>query len=421
MDDHFQDLDPTVAVTREDFARCLRRLRVRADNISYRNLEKWGERNGRPLPRTTLSDVLNGRRFPRKSTLQAFLLGCGLGDDTIRAWLAVWARLAEQEQEHADSTPKARPRIDEVFATAESGRSVEVNSNESAPTRQSLFSGPSQKPSESMLQSSSNPRHALDASNSIWNIEPRNPCFVGRADTLARLREQLCANGRVAAQALRGMGGVGKTQLAIEYAYRYAEHYDVVWWVNSEQPGLIGGQYAALGVRLGILDPATRHTDPAVVVKEHLRVRDRWLVIFDNAETPTDIRHWIPSGAGHVIITSRTRRWTEVAVTVDVDVMPRKESVELLRLSHPELTKAESNILAGELGDLPLALSQAAGFLAESGTQVNDYLDLLATNATDALSEGTPATYPVSLAAAVTISIDRLSRIDLVLQPGFVT
>src|SRR5512140_3824798 len=69
----------------------------------------------------------------------------------------------------------------------------------------------------------------------VWNIPARNPGFTGRDGLLTAVRERLLAGDRAVVQALRGMGGVGKTQLAVEYAHRFAAHYDLVWWINSEQ------------------------------------------------------------------------------------------------------------------------------------------------------------------------------------------
>src|SRR4051812_9494367 len=81
----------------------------------------------------------------------------------------------------------------------------------------------------------------------VWNVEPRNPRFPGREPRVTREPARTRAGGATVGQALPGMGGVGKTQLAIEYAYRHADDYDVVWWISAERVGLIGQQYAGLG------------------------------------------------------------------------------------------------------------------------------------------------------------------------------
>jgi len=247
----------------------------------------------------------------------------------------------------------------------------------------------------------------------VWNVEPRNPGFSGRETVLTQLRHQLKAGGPTVVQALHGMGGVGKTQLAIEYAHRHADDYDLVWWISAERASLIGEQYASLGRRLGLLQAGVDILTGAPMVMESLRQHGRWLVIFDNAESPDDVRRWLPGGGpGHVIITSRHHRWQQLAAIVYLDVLPREESMELLAVHHRDLTEEDADRLAEALGDLPLALAQAAGFLAETGTSVADYRALLATHAADLLDQGRPATYPVSLAAAIAVNMDALADTD---------
>jgi hypothetical protein len=246
----------------------------------------------------------------------------------------------------------------------------------------------------------------------VWNVPARNLGFTGREGLLAAVGDRLAAGDRAVVQALAGMGGVGKTQLAIEYAHRFADAYDLAWWVNAEQGGLIGDQFAALGMALGCVQAGAGVEVVRAAVLGELGQRDRWLLVFDNAEYPADIRPWLPGGAGHVLITSREHGWAEIAVPVEVDVLARAESVAILQDRVTGLSETDAGRLAADLGDLPLAIAQAAGFMAETGMTAGEYLGLLATRASQLLDEGETGSYPRSLAAATGLIADRLVAED---------
>jgi len=250
------------------------------------------------------------------------------------------------------------------------------------------------------------------AERRVWNIPARNPGFTGRDGLLAAVRERLLGGDKAVVQALHGMGGVGKTQLAAEYVHRFAGSYDLAWWVNSERAGLMGDQFAALGTALGCVQSGAGTEAVRAAVLAELRDRGRWLLVFDNAESPADIRPWLPAGGGHVLITSRERGWAEIAATVEVDVLARAESVAILQDRVAGLARADAERLAAELGDLPLAIAQAAGFMAETGMAAAEYLELLRTRAGQVLDQGAPGSYPQSLAAATGLIADRLAAQD---------
>ena len=246
----------------------------------------------------------------------------------------------------------------------------------------------------------------------IWNVPARNPGFTGRDGLLVEVRKRLLAGDRAVVQALHGMGGVGKTQLAMEYAYRFAGAYELAWWIDSEQAALIGDQFAALGAALHCIKADAGMEAVRAAVLAELRQGGRWLLVFDNAETPGDLRGWLPGGGGHVLITSRERRWTAIAAPVEVDVLARAESAAILQNQVPAVSVADADRLADALGDLPLAVAQAAGFMAETGVAAAEYLDLLRTRAAGLLAENIPDFYPRSLVAATQLITDRLADED---------
>ena len=253
---------------------------------------------------------------------------------------------------------------------------------------------------------------AAGAMSRLWNIPARNLAFTGREGLLAAVREQLQAGHAAVVQALYGMGGVGKTQLAAEYAHRFGGNYDLAWWINAEQSGLIGDQVAGLGQALRCIPAGAGTEAMRAAVLAELRQRGRWLLIFDNAEAPADVAPWLPGDGGHVLITSRERGWDEVATPVEIDVLTRAESIEMLHRRVPGLAQADAGRLAAELGDLPLAIAQAAAFMADTGTSASQYLGLLQTRAGQLLERGTPGSYPRSLAAATALIAARLADHD---------
>ena len=245
----------------------------------------------------------------------------------------------------------------------------------------------------------------------VWNIPARNPEFTGRDQLLVTLRQLLVGSDRAVVQALHGIGGVGKTQLAAEYAWRFAGAYELAWWVDAEQAGLIGDQFAAFGAAVGCVEPGAPTEAVREAVLGELRDRAEWLLIFDNAQAPGDIAGWLPGG-GHVLITSRQHRWAQIAAPVEVDVLARDESVALLTGRVSGLAGADAARLAAALGDLPLALAQAGEYLAETGMDAAEYRELLRTRAKEILDQGRPASYPMSLAAATSLAADKLARDD---------
>ncbi len=246
----------------------------------------------------------------------------------------------------------------------------------------------------------------------VWHVPARNPHFTGRSALLDRLRQQLRpARETLVVQALYGLGGVGKTQLAIEYAHRYAADYDLVWWIDAERPVLIPDQLTGLASRLGLSTDAVA-AEVVNRVLTDLGSRNRWLLIFDNAEHPTDIAGYRPAGAGHVLVTSRYPGWGALGGRIEVDVLDRSDTVALLRTRIPEMTVEVADKLAAELGDLPLAAAQAAGYLEQTGLPSPDYLRRLRTHRAGLLAAGDVLDYQGRVDTTWAISLERLHTVN---------
>ncbi|WP_306366129.1 FxSxx-COOH system tetratricopeptide repeat protein [Nocardiopsis sp. CC223A] len=253
----------------------------------------------------------------------------------------------------------------------------------------------------------------------VWGGVPsRSKNFTGRTRQLEQLRAGLMNQiTAVVPHALHGYGGVGKTLMAVEYAHLYRHEYDVVWWINADQPGLVRSSLAHLAPYLGLpganssgIEEASENVLDALRRGEPHR---RWLLIYDNADEPEDLHNVIPEGgeSGHVLITSRNHRWEAIAETVSVDVFPETESVEFLKKRIPRgITRKEAEELSEALGHLPLALEQAGALRAETGMSNAEYLRLLADQPASLLREGKPSEYPAPMTAAWQLSVSKLQE-----------
>ncbi|MGH3800528.1 MAG: FxSxx-COOH system tetratricopeptide repeat protein [Pseudonocardiaceae bacterium] len=214
----------------------------------------------------------------------------------------------------------------------------------------------------------------------VSNLPARNPYFSGRGDLLESVHGSLQAGSAaavVAAGAVHGLGGVGKTQLAQEYAHRFASDYDVIWWVNAEQPTAAAAALAGLARQLGIPELPDQ-SEMINRLFDLLRGRARWLLVFDNAQRPEQLGGVLPpGGGGHVLVTSRWSAWGNRASTVGLTVLARDESIEFLRRRTGAGDLVALDTLAELVGDLPLALEEAAAYLEETGESLESYLELV--------------------------------------------
>jgi Tfp pilus assembly protein PilF len=243
-------------------------------------------------------------------------------------------------------------------------------------------------------------------------LPARNPVFTGRAQALADLAEKLAA-GPVAVIAVRGLGGVGKSQLALEYAHRerVSGRYRVAGWVRADSPVTVVEDLAALGPLLGLHGDGTMGERAEQVVAA-LGSREDWLLVFDNAHRPGDLRGWLPGGAGHVLVTSRDRTWSGIAAQLDLDTFTRVESVVFVCQRTGSGDEKAAAELADAVQDLPLALAQAAAYIDSRSMTIAGYLGLyrdpaLAVRLRDAgLDSGE---YPASVASTWLINFTQLA------------
>ncbi|MFF0386518.1 FxSxx-COOH system tetratricopeptide repeat protein [Streptomyces sp. NPDC004286] len=244
----------------------------------------------------------------------------------------------------------------------------------------------------------------------------RNGYFTGRKDDLEELSELLGQPG--ARVVLHGISGVGKTHLATEYAHRYGDGYDVVWWVTAGQRGTAREELAALAAHLDL--PVARDVGERIrAVHAELRHRGgprrRWLLIFDNADDLGEIRDLLPEGPGDVLITSLSRDWAALLGFQEYTVRPftRKESTAFIRRRVPRATEEQAGRLAEAAQDLPLVLAQTTAWLiADPAESVDAYLDDLDRQSPEELAVRTEDDYPVGFVRSWGLLLNSLRERD---------
>ena len=228
----------------------------------------------------------------------------------------------------------------------------------------------------------------------VWNIPyRRNPFFTGRESILVRLHTMLHAGSAAALSqppAISGLGGVGKTQAAVEYAYRYRNEYQHVLWVQANTHETLTSSYLTLAGLLNLPEYGAQDQSLTVqAVKSWLEQHDRWLLIFDNADDLSMVDAFLPSGSsGHTLFTTRAHVMSGRAQRVEVEEMDVEEgALFLLRRttmlgrdvplsSVPEAVRVEAIAIVEAVDGLPLALDQAGAYIEETGCGLSRYLGL---------------------------------------------
>jgi len=218
----------------------------------------------------------------------------------------------------------------------------------------------------------------------------RNPFFTGREANLHKLHTLLALQKSKSAllpQALLGLGGVGKTQIAIEYAYRYMHEYHTVIWLRADSPEVLASDFAEIATLINL--PIKREQDQSKViraVKDWFTQMSRWLLIFDNADHPERVSDFLPAPCyGHILLTTRSHATATYAQPIEISEMVAEEgSYFLLRrakvigleaspMEASETDYNDSQIITDALGGLPLALDQAGAYIEETGCILSRY------------------------------------------------
>ncbi len=262
----------------------------------------------------------------------------------------------------------------------------------------------------------------------VWNIPySRNPFFLGHENEFTQLHSHLQTGQATALsqpQAISGLGGIGKTQLALEYAYRYYYEYQAVLWAHAESTEALISSYVALATLLRLPEREAKEQDITVqAVKTWLQTRRDWLLILDNADDLALLPDFLPpSLGGHLLLTTRAAATGRLARRLEIETfLPEQGALLLLRragLLAPDVELSQASPqeqelalqISQELGGLPLALDQAGAYLEETGTDLASYWHIYQQHRADLLQQrrGLVADHPAPVATTWSLSFQRV-------------
>ena len=253
----------------------------------------------------------------------------------------------------------------------------------------------------------------------VWkNVPKPNPNFTGRDQILQEIRTSVSegkgiANTRLV---LHGLGGIGKSQLAAEYCYRNSSRYDVVWWIRAEKEASLRSDYTSLASKDALDLPEQDAEEQDIIiraVRHWLDTHHGWLLAFDNAWDAESIDKYLPDGmGGHVLITSRNSDWKSIGTPLNVGVWKRNESIAFLRKRTGQETTRNADALAQALGDLPLALEQAAAYIYTRHKSLAEYLELFESRRKQLWDrEQPPIGYPDTVGTTWTMAFEAIDGI----------
>ena len=239
---------------------------------------------------------------------------------------------------------------------------------------------------------------------------PRPTLLVGRRELLAELDIRLATGDDPWPRTvvLCGLGGTGKTSVALEYSHRHLAAVGVAWQLAAENAIVLAAGFGQLAAQLGVGDDPDSGDPVASVHAVLAAFPDQWLLVFDNAPDRASVEGFLPpAGRGRLLITSQHQHWPH-AQSLQVPVLSTEVAGEFLvnRTGDPDERVAKD--LAAELGGLPLALEQAAAYIQATGTSLVGYLSIFRDRRADLLARGEAAGHPADVAATLGLALSRL-------------
>jgi tetratricopeptide (TPR) repeat protein len=247
--------------------------------------------------------------------------------------------------------------------------------------------------------------------------EPSSAVFVGRAAEWESLGETLHAVAGPGLTAIHGLGGVGKTSLALHYAHSHADDYRLVWWIEAHSAEAVTRGMAALSRHLPVRLAADATDEQAAAsAMAWLQGNPGWLLVLDDAAAPDEVAPFTGPlrRSGLLLVTSRHATGWRGATEVRLSTLHEEQSIDLLTaltgLDAVE-ERGQAAELARELGGLPLALQQAGAFIAETQIDYPEYLRLLRSHPSEVYGAITPGLVTEhSVARTWRITLDRISQ-----------
>jgi hypothetical protein len=243
----------------------------------------------------------------------------------------------------------------------------------------------------------------------VLRLAPKPVFLAGREELLAELEARLAGGDgdgpRVAV--LSGLGGAGKTSVALEYAHRHLAETGLAWQFPAEDPTVLAAGFGELAAQLGAADSG----DPVAAVHGTLAGYPApWLLVFDNAPDRASVARFVPpAGRGRVLITSRDQIWPG-GQALDVPVLDPQVAADFLAARTGDTDRRAALELASELGGLPLALEQAAAYVQASGEGLAGYLAAFVRRRPELLRRGEPTGYPQTVATTWRLALEDLQR-----------